>query len=86
MNRLIEKIVFSGLVTACRLATWPTSRSPDLREATTDGVSPPTFRIGDDDRLATLHDRDDGVGGAQVDSDDLAHDTSPSGPLEGAKP
>jgi hypothetical protein len=39
MNRLIEKIVFSGLVTACRLATWPTRRSPSFANATTDGVS-----------------------------------------------
>ena len=38
MKRLIEKTVFSGLVTACRLATWPTSRSPSLVSATTDGV------------------------------------------------
>ena len=38
MNRLIEKTVFSGLVTACRLATWPTRRSPDLVNPTTDGV------------------------------------------------
>ena len=41
MNRLIEKTVFSGLVTAWRLATWPTSRSPDFVNATTDGVSRP---------------------------------------------
>ena len=38
MNRLIEKTVFSGLVTACRFATCPTSRSPDLVKPTTDGV------------------------------------------------
>src|SRR5688500_8239792 len=38
MKRLIEKIVFSGLVTACRLATWPTSRSLDFVKPTTDGV------------------------------------------------
>ena len=38
MNRLIEYTVFSGFVTACRLATWPTSRSPVLVIATTDGV------------------------------------------------
>ena len=38
MKRLIEKTVFSGLVTAWRLATWPTRRSPDLANATTDGV------------------------------------------------
>ena len=38
MNRLIENTVFSGFVTACRLATWPTSRSPSFAIATTDGV------------------------------------------------
>src|SRR6266850_956265 len=39
MKRLIEKTVFSGLVMACRLATWPTSTSPSLAKATTEGVS-----------------------------------------------
>src|SRR6266487_3908727 len=39
MRRLIEKTVFSGLVTACRFATWPTRRSPLLVIATTEGVS-----------------------------------------------
>src|SRR5262245_61991627 len=38
MNRLMENTVFSGFVTAWRLATWPTSRSPDLVNPTTDGV------------------------------------------------
>src|SRR5712692_5387135 len=38
MNRLIEYTVFSGLVTAWRLATCPTRRSPVLVMATTDGV------------------------------------------------
>src|SRR5258708_38972487 len=38
MKRLIEKMVFSGLVTAWRFATWPTRRSPLLAKATTDGV------------------------------------------------
>src|ERR1043165_8125442 len=38
MNRLIENTVFSGFVTAWRLATWPTRRSPPLVKATTDGV------------------------------------------------
>src|SRR5918999_1911292 len=41
MKRLIEKTVFSGLVIAWRLATWPTRRSPDLAKATTDGVIRP---------------------------------------------
>src|SRR5580700_12157511 len=34
----MEYTVFSGLVIACRLATWPTRRSPLLVMATTDGV------------------------------------------------
>ena len=38
MKRLIEKMVFLGLVTAWRLATWPTRRSPVLVKATTEGV------------------------------------------------
>src|SRR3712207_779969 len=39
MKRLTEKIVFSGLVTACRRAKRPTRRSPLGVTATTDGVS-----------------------------------------------
>src|SRR5947209_5768653 len=39
MRRLMENTVFSGLVTACRFATWPTRRSPLLVMATTEGVS-----------------------------------------------
>src|SRR5690348_1484778 len=41
MKRLIEKTVFWGLVTAWRLATVPTRRSPDCANATTDGVVRP---------------------------------------------
>ena len=37
MNRLMLNTVFSGLTTACRLAVWPTNRSPVLANATTDG-------------------------------------------------
>jgi hypothetical protein len=38
MKRLMEKMVSFGLVIAWRLATWPTSRSPVLVKATTEGV------------------------------------------------
>src|SRR5579884_3638635 len=38
MCRLIEEIVRSGLVTAWRFASCPTSRSPVFVKATTDGV------------------------------------------------
>ena len=34
---------------------------------------PATFLVRDDGRLAAFHDGDDGVGRAQIDSDDLAH-------------
>jgi hypothetical protein len=47
MCRLTERIVRSGLVTAWRLATSPTSTSPPLDHATTDGVvrAPSAFAI-----------------------------------------
>src|SRR6266516_1440837 len=45
MKRLMEKMVFSGLVIAWRLATWPTRRSPDLAKATTDGVMRPPSEL-----------------------------------------
>src|SRR5438445_8492192 len=38
MRRLTAKIVRSGLVTAWRLAGWPTRRSPSSVNATIDGV------------------------------------------------
>src|SRR5882672_1313446 len=41
MKRLIEKTVCSGFSAACRFATWPTSLSPVLVNATTDGVMRP---------------------------------------------
>src|SRR4051812_49211244 len=41
MKRLIEKIVCSGFITAWRLATVPTRRSPPSVNATTDGVVRP---------------------------------------------
>jgi len=41
MKRLIEKIVRSGLTTACRFATVPTRRSSLSVKATTEGVVRP---------------------------------------------
>jgi len=38
MRRFAEKIVFFGLVTAWRLAAWPTRMSPFLVNATIEGV------------------------------------------------
>ena len=38
LKRLTEKMVFSGLAMACRLATCPTRISPSLVKATTEGV------------------------------------------------
>src|SRR5581483_9638740 len=47
MYRLIEEIVRSGFVIACRLASCPTRRSPVLVNATTEGVvrDPSAFGI-----------------------------------------
>src|SRR3954466_10914942 len=47
MKRLMEKIVFCGLVTAWRLVTVPTRRFPSCAKATTDGVvrPPSTFSL-----------------------------------------
>src|SRR5271169_288173 len=47
ISRLIAKMVRSGLVTACRLAGWPTRRSPSSVNATIDGVvrAPSEFSI-----------------------------------------
>src|SRR5579871_1427049 len=43
----MAKRVLAGLVTACRLAGWPTRRSPSSRKATTEGVvrAPSAFSI-----------------------------------------
>src|SRR5215470_1709766 len=46
MNRLIEYTVFSAFVTACRLATCPTRRSPLFVIATTEGVVRPPSWLG----------------------------------------
>ena len=72
MKRLIEKTVFSGFVTACRLATWPTSRSPFLEKATTEGVVRLPSGLVRTRRAVALHDRHHRVRRAQVDADDLA--------------
>ena len=46
MKRLMEKTVFSGLVTCWRLAGTPTRRSPAWVKATTEGVVRPPSRFG----------------------------------------
>src|SRR5579884_1732700 len=60
MKRLIEKIVFCGLVTAWRLATVPTRRSPDCVKATTEGVVRPpsafSMTVGSPTSSTAMHD------------------------------
>src|ERR1700722_8726496 len=46
IRRFEEKTVLLGLVTAWRLAAWPTTRSPVLVKATTDGVVRPPSALG----------------------------------------
>jgi hypothetical protein len=66
-------MVFSGLVTACRLAGWPTRRSSSVK-ATIDGVVRAPFGVFDDPRLAAIHDGDAGVGRAEVDPNHFGHE------------
>jgi len=73
MWRLTERTVRSGLVIDWRFATSPTSTSPVFENATTEGVVRGAFGVGDDDRFAGLQDRNDRVGGAEVDADSLGH-------------
>jgi hypothetical protein len=73
MKRLMEKTVFSGLVIAWFLATWPTSRSPVLGEADDRRRRAPAFFVGDYLGLAAFHHGDNRVGGSQVNSDNLCH-------------
>jgi NAD-specific glutamate dehydrogenase. len=73
MKRLIENTVFSGLVTACRFAPGPPA-VPGLGERDDRRRQPSAFGVGDHHGFAAFHDRDDGVGGAQIDADDFAHD------------
>ena len=58
ISRLIANNVFSGLVTACRLAGWPTSRSPSAK-AIIDGVvrAPSAFSItrGSEPSITATH-------------------------------
>ncbi len=73
MWRLTDEMVRSTLVTAWRLATSPTSTSPVLENATTDGVVRDPLRVRDDRGLAALEGGDHGVGGAEVDADCSCH-------------
>src|SRR5678815_4177529 len=59
MKRFTEKTVFCGLVTACRLADWPTRRSPVFVNATTEGVvrAPSEFSrtVGSPASMTAMH-------------------------------
>ncbi len=65
--------MFSGLVIAWRLATWPTSRSPLFEKADDGGGSARTLFICNHFGLAAFEDGDARVGGAEVNSDNFCH-------------
>ena len=73
----MAKKVRSGLVTAWRLAGWPTSRSPSSVKATIEGVvrAPSEFSMTFGCRA--VHHRDAGIRGAEVDANDFTHDRIP---------
>ena len=69
----MAKNVFSGLVTAWRLAGWPTSCSLSALKATIDGRGARAFRILDDLGGLAFHDGDAGIGRAEIDADNFSH-------------
>ena len=73
MNRLIEKTVFSGLVTAWRRANRPTSRSPLRADRHHRRGQALAFRVRDDDRLATFDGGHHRVGRSEVDTNHSCH-------------
>jgi hypothetical protein len=73
MNRLMEKMVFSGLVTGLAFRHLTDQPLPRFGERHDRGRETAPLRVGDDDGLAALHHCHDGVGGAEVDADDFAH-------------
>ena len=73
MKRLIEKTVLVGLVTAWRLATVPTRRSPLCVKATTDGVVRPPSLFSITVGSPALEHGHARVRGSEVDSDGLCH-------------
>jgi NAD-dependent glutamate dehydrogenase len=77
MNRLIEYTVFR-VRNRLTLGHLPHQALPAFGEPDHRWRGPATLLIRDHDRLAAFHDGNDGVGGTQVDSDDLTHlDFSP---------
>src|SRR5437588_7192814 len=80
MKRLIENTVFSGFVTACRFATWPTSRSPSL-ERDHGGGGARAFLIHAVGRLTAFHHAHDAVrvaaGASNIFARDRCHSPLP---------
>ena len=74
--RLTERTVRSTLVTAWFLAGWPTSTWPLRANATTDGVVVEPSEFATTTGSPPSRDRDDGVGGPEVDTDRMSHSDS----------
>ena len=73
IRRLTAYSVFFGLVTAWRLAGAPTRIFAVFLVGDDGRRGARAFGVFDDLRLAAFHDGDAGVGGAQVDTDNFAH-------------
>ena len=72
INLLTPWTVFWGLVSACRLAICPTSRSPLLVKATMEGVVLAPFWLGMTCAVSAFHHDNAGVFRAEIDSHQLA--------------
>jgi hypothetical protein len=69
-----EQRILLELVTAWRLADWPTSTSPSFGEGDDRRRGAIALAVLDHLGLVALHDGDTGIGRTEVNSDDLAHD------------
>ncbi len=71
MKRLIEKMCLLGIGDGLPLGDLADEPLAVLGEGDDRRGGASALRVGDDDRIAALHDRDDRVGRSQVDADDL---------------
>ena len=66
-------MVFCGLVTAWRLAAWPTSALAAFGEGDDGGRGARAFGVFEDHGFAAFHDGHTGVGGAEIDAENFCH-------------
>ena len=71
MKRLMEKTVFCGVGDGLALGDLTDESLAVLGEADDRRGGATAFGVGDDDRIAAFHDRDDGVRRPEIDANDF---------------